>query len=165
MSRRQRVHPNLGVLKNAPIPGDWAEHAACRGTAPSDGVTDHPFFPTAGRSGECNGEGDVRHMPGRGVLPDVRPALAGVGLVGGYPRGGPGGVAQGAPSGRSIVTLLLGITKTGWRAFRRQEMFTVHFIRKNPSYALCRVRVPYQEKFSVLPRNAVLCDRCRQSNG
>lgn len=63
----------------------------------------------------------------------------------------------------TISSVRLGITKTGWRAFRRQEMFTVHFLRKNPAYALCRVQVPYKEKFSVLPRNAVVCDRCRRA--
>ena len=37
------------ALRGAPLPGDWTEHAACRGTAPVDGVSPHPFFPTKGK--------------------------------------------------------------------------------------------------------------------
>lgn len=58
---------------------------------------------------------------------------------------------------------MLGLTRTGWRAYRQQHVFTVHFLRKNPSRSLCRVQVPYRQRFETLPRNAVLCDRCRRA--
>lgn len=62
------------------------------------------------------------------------------------------------------MNIMLGITPTGWRAFRQQRMFTVHFLRENPGRSLCRVQVPYRQKFTVLPPNAVLCERCRRSH-
>ncbi len=40
----------LTEIQKAPIPGDWAEHAACRGMAPTDGVSPNPFFPERGGS-------------------------------------------------------------------------------------------------------------------
>lgn len=38
----------VAALHVAPMPGDWAEHAACRGMAPTDGSSEHPFFPSRG---------------------------------------------------------------------------------------------------------------------
>jgi hypothetical protein len=35
-------------LRDVPPPGDWAERAACKGTAPTDGTSRHPFFPSRG---------------------------------------------------------------------------------------------------------------------
>lgn len=37
------------ALSVSPVPGEWADHAACRGMAPVDGVTPHPFFPPRGK--------------------------------------------------------------------------------------------------------------------
>lgn len=33
----------------APLPGEWASRAACRGLAPTDGLTEHPFFAGKGK--------------------------------------------------------------------------------------------------------------------
>jgi hypothetical protein len=38
------------TLRNTPVPGDWAERGACKGLAPTDGETPHPFFPGRGAS-------------------------------------------------------------------------------------------------------------------
>lgn len=57
----------------------------------------------------------------------------------------------------------LGLTPTGWIAFRKQEMFTVHFLKKGEGRALCSQRTPYRQNFDVLPKNAVICERCRPS--
>lgn len=62
------------------------------------------------------------------------------------------------------MSLLLGLTSTGWIAFRKQNMFTVHFLRKGGTMSVCRRRAPYQQKFYQLPDNAVICDQCRRSS-
>jgi len=61
------------------------------------------------------------------------------------------------------MTVLLGLSHTGYRNFIKQNMFTVHYLRKNPGRALCHRRTPYQFRFHTLPHNAVLCETCRSS--
>ena len=68
------------------------------------------------------------------------------------------------PERSDEVSVLLGITSTGWQAFCKQNMFTVHFLRRGGSMSLCRRRAPYQQKFYQLPDNAVICDQCRRSS-
>lgn len=58
------------------------------------------------------------------------------------------------------MSILLGLSKTGYRNFCQQKMFVVHFVRKNPARSICSRRTPYQHKFEKLPSNALLCDEC-----
>jgi hypothetical protein len=59
--------------------------------------------------------------------------------------------------------MILGLSRTGYINFRQQNNFVVHFLRRNPSVALCRRRVPYRFNFNALPSNAILCSECRTS--
>ena len=57
----------------------------------------------------------------------------------------------------------LGMTKTGWIAFRQQNNFVVHYTRKNPAVSLCRKNTPYHQEFQNLPSNAIFCHECLHS--
>ena len=48
MSPRRAIL-SLGAIRNAPLPGEWVEQAACRGLAPTDGHSEHPFFTSRGQ--------------------------------------------------------------------------------------------------------------------
>ena len=63
------------------------------------------------------------------------------------------------------MSVLFGLSGTGWIAFRKQNQFTVHFLRRNPTVALCRMQVPYTHRFYQLPSNAVICERCLHMPG
>lgn len=48
-SAHPRGSPEPVALCDVPVPGLWARFAACRGMAPGDGSSPHPFFPHRGQ--------------------------------------------------------------------------------------------------------------------
>lgn len=46
---RRRGSPEPMALEGMPFPTRWSLYAACRGMAPDDGTTQHPFFPHRGQ--------------------------------------------------------------------------------------------------------------------
>lgn len=60
---------------------------------------------------------------------------------------------------------MFGVAATAWQAYRQGRVFVVHYLRRNPTMALCRARTPYHLDPAALPSKAMICDRCRSMRG